>query len=352
MVRPVPIDGRPPAVGCTVKKDIVVIGTSAGGMEALIKLAGHLPASLGATVFVVCHLPPGLDSALPRFLDKAGPLRAAYAVDGKPFEPGRIYVAPADRHLLVEEGLMRVVHGPKENRFRPAVDPLFRSAAYVYGPRVVGVVLTGAMGDGTAGLWTIKLRGGTTVVQDPKEAHHASMPLSAIQNVKVDHVAPIAEIAALLSRLSREEVQPGKEPDVSEQKKTQLEIRAAAAEPGMKWQAILELGEQTAFTCPECHGVLTRIREGAIERYRCHTGHAFSPESLLASVTEQIELRLWDSLRALDEAAMLLDHVGDHVAAGGDAPAAETYYLEAKRARERCVLLRKLAGEPHPVEAP
>src|SRR5512138_1119018 len=169
------------------KKDIVVIGASAGGMAALEKVVGGLPADLAAAVFIVWHLSPGMKTLLPAVLSRAGPIRAAHPRDGDAIEPGRIYIAPNDRHMLLEKGYIRVTKGPKENRFRPAVDPLFRSAAYVYGPRAIGVVLSGALDDGTSGLWSIKLRGGTAVVQDPSDAMHRSMPLNALDHVAVDH---------------------------------------------------------------------------------------------------------------------------------------------------------------------
>jgi two-component system chemotaxis response regulator CheB len=147
---------------------------------------------------------PGTKSILPNVLAKSGPLPAGVPSDGDPIEAGRIYVAPNDHHMLVEKDYVRIAKGPKENRFRPAVDPLFRSAAYVYGPRVVGVVLTGAIDDGTAGLWTIKLRGGTAVGQEPADALVRSMPLNALQNVEIDYKLPAGEIGALLARITRE----------------------------------------------------------------------------------------------------------------------------------------------------
>src|SRR3954469_6718225 len=162
------------------RKDIVVVGASAGGMAALEKLAAGLARDFGAAVFVVWHLSPGVSSVLAAVLSRAGPLPAEHPRDGDAIKPGRIYVAANDHHLLLERGYMRVTKGPKENRFRPAVDPLFRSAAYVYGPRVTGVVLSGALDDGTAGLWTVKLRGGLAVVQSPEEALHPAMPQNAM----------------------------------------------------------------------------------------------------------------------------------------------------------------------------
>src|SRR5438128_12600914 len=169
------------------KKDIVVVGASAGGMAALEQLVAGLPRGLPASLFVVWHLAPGVKSVLPTLLARAGPLPACNPKDGDPIEPGRIYVGPNDHHMLLENGYIRVARGPKENRFRPAIDPLLRSAAYVYGPRAIGLVLSRALDDGTAGLWTIKLRGGVAVAQDPSDALFRSMPLSALDNGKVDH---------------------------------------------------------------------------------------------------------------------------------------------------------------------
>src|SRR5438128_4983989 len=190
------------------KKDIVVVGASAGGMAALEQLVAGLPRGLPASLFVVWHLAPGVKSVLPTLLARAGPLPACNPKDGDPIEPGRIYVGPNDHHMLLENGYIRVARGPKENRFRPAVDPLFRSAAYLYSTRVIGVVLSGALDDGTAGLWAIKLRGGTAVVQDPADAVHRSMPLNALDNVDVDHKLPAREIGPLLGRLVREQAAP------------------------------------------------------------------------------------------------------------------------------------------------
>ena len=186
------------------KHDIIVIGASAGGIEALIELFSVLPQDLPAAVFVVCHLSPQSEGVLPAALSRNGNLRAVNATDREQIIPGRVYVAPPDHHLLVEPGFVRVTQGPKENRFRPAIDPLFRSAAYAYGPRVIGVVLTGALDDGTAGLWAIKERGGLAIVQDPDDALFPSMPLSALTNVQVDYRVPLSEIAPLLVRLVSE----------------------------------------------------------------------------------------------------------------------------------------------------
>ena len=326
------------------KKDIVVIGASAGGMGALEKLVSGLPANLPAALFVVWHLSPGVKSVLPKVLSRAGPLPAVHPEDGDPIKPGRIYVAPNDHHLLLERGYVRVAKGPKENRFRPAVDPLFRSAAYVYGPRAVGVVLSGALDDGTAGLWAIKLRGGTAVVQDPEDAMHRSMPLNALDNVEVDHKLPAAEMGPLLARLTREEATP--EPLIAAAEREQMEAEVAIArERDPRVEDVMQYGELSPFTCPECHGVLTMFREGNIIRFRCHTGHALSSGTLLEATTEQVEDRLMDAMRALDETIMLLNKLGEEYAKQGNTAGAEQAYNRAREAYERSRPIREAALE-------
>ena len=319
-----------------------MIGASAGGMEALQKLVAPLPPDLPASIFVVWHLSPGARSILPSVLAKAGKLPAAMPKDGDRIERGRIYVAPNDHHLLIESGYIRVARGPKENRFRPAIDPLFRSAAYVYGTRVIGVVLTGALDDGTAGLWTIKLRGGTTIVQDPAEALIRSMPLSALDNVAVDHRVAVAEMGPLIARLVREPAAAPVEVPAGEQQKTQNEIRIAKEREALE-EDILRFGELSSFTCPECHGVLTMLREGSIIRFRCHTGHAFSSGALLASNTEDAQGRLWDAVRAVDETVFLLNKLGEEFAKSGDTAAAEKCFDKAREAHERIAPVREAA---------
>ena len=331
-------------------KDIVVIGASAGGMGALEKLVAGLPRDLPAAVFVVWHLSPGVRSVLSAVLTKAGTLRAATPNDGDSIEHGRIYVAPNDHHMLLERGYIRVTKGPKENRFRPAIDPLFRSAAYVYGPRVIGVVLTGALDDGTAGLWTIKLRGGTAVVQDPAEAAINSMPLNALRNVEVDHKLPVAEIGPLLGRLVEQSAPAARAISPEEQSKTRHEIRIAREENALE-ENVMEFGQLSPLTCPECHGVLTQLREGRIVRVRCHTGHAFSANTLLESNAEQVEARLWDAVRALDETVMLLNTLGEELTRSGELRAAELCFESARRAHERSRPIRAAATREDPVSA-
>ncbi len=326
------------------RKDIVVIGASAGGMEALQKLVARLPADLPAALFVVWHLSPGLKSILPSVLNRAGPLRALHPEDGDRIEPGRIYVAPNDHHMLLEKGYVRITKGPKENRFRPAVDPLFRSAAYVYGPRAIGVVLTGALDDGTAGLWTIKLRGGTAIVQEPADAIIRSMPLNALEHTAADYQLPAGEIGVLLARLVREEAGPEPALAAHETDKPRRVVKIADGADPLE-ENVMGFGELSPFTCPECRGVLTLLKEDRIVRFRCHTGHALSASSLLHGMGEIVEEKLWDGIRALDETVMLLNRLGEQLARTGDTRAAEQCFDKAREAHERAQAIREVAKQ-------
>jgi two-component system chemotaxis response regulator CheB len=281
--------------------DIVVIGASAGGVPTLQRLVGALPEDLRAALFVVLHLSAEARSELPAILGRAGPLRAVAAADGMPIEHGRIHVAPPDHHLLVEPERIVVTRGPRENRHRPAIDPLFRSAAWAYGPRVVGLVLSGTLDDGTAGLWAIKSCGGTTVVQEPGDALHPEMPQNALTHNRVDHRLPLDEMAPLLTRLAHEPVaaKPTRAPDSIHD-----ELEFARMRRGLHDQP--PRGTLTPFTCPSCHGALWELDEGGHLRYRCHTGHAFSHSSLLVEQGTQVEESIYTALRAVEEKSLAL----------------------------------------------
>src|SRR5215213_7659479 len=296
-------------------RDIIVIGASVGGIEALRAIAGGLPKDLPAAVFVVLHTSPEAPGILADILDRAGALPASFAVDGERILPGRIYVAPPDKHLVVEPNRVRLTRGPKENRFRPAVDPLFRSAAQVYGPRVIGVVLTGYLDDGTAGLWAVKQLGGTAIVQDPLEALAPSMPASAMRQVKVDYCLPVAEIAPQLVRLASRPLEEQGEYEVP--KEMDIEVRIAGEETALD-AGVLKLGEPSNYACPECHGVLLQLKEEKRIRFRCHTGHAYSVDSLLAEVTENVEDSLWNAIRSLEESVLLMRHMAEHLGENGN----------------------------------
>ncbi|GEO04845.1 protein-glutamate methylesterase [Adhaeribacter aerolatus] len=311
-----------------VKKDIIVIGSSAGGIKALVEFVKDLPPDFAASIFVAQHVAPYAESMLPYILSREGPLPAVHPQDGQGFNPGCIYVAPPDFHLLLEDGKILVKRGPKENRFRPSVDALFRSAAYVYGPRVIGVVLSGYLDDGTSGLWSIKRLGGTTIIQDPEDAAMPAMPTNVLEFVEVDHVVPIAALAALLSRLTTEPVTH--EPKVTKEDLDRLEIELAIARRDNAFQmGIIEKGELTPFTCPDCHGALTKLVEGNLIRFRCHTGHAYTISALLAEVTEAVESAMFQAMRGLEETNMLLEQLGKQFEGIQKQEAAELFYEKA-----------------------
>ena len=323
-------------------RNIIVVGASAGGFEALKTLVGSLPRDFGATVFIVWHISPDVRGVLPQVLNRFNTLPAAHPFDGETIAPNRIYVAPPDHHLLIEEGRVRVTRGPKENRFRPAVDPLFRSAAYAYNQRVIGVVLSGALDDGTAGLWTIKNRGGIAIVQDPRDAEVPSMPENALREVAIDYTVPISEMARLLVRLSQEQIAADQVSmkENGDDEKTNIEIRIAAEDSAFE-SGFMKLGALSPFTCPDCHGVLSTLKEGKRLRFRCHTGHAFSADSLLATVTENIEDSLYSAVRAIEESIMLLNHMGDHFAEVNQTKLAALYFKKANEIRERARIVRQ-----------
>ncbi|MES2704200.1 MAG: chemotaxis protein CheB [Bacteroidota bacterium] len=323
-----------------LKRNIIVIGASAGGFEALKQLAAGLPPDLDAAIFVVWHMSPDVRGILPQVLNKQNTLLAAHAYDKEPIKPGRIYVAPPDHHMLIDNDRIRLSKGPKENHFRPAVDPLFRSAAYHYASRVIGVVLSGALDDGSAGLWTVKQYGGLAVVQDPHDADVPSMPQNAMRAVAIDHVAAISEMASLLTRLSQQEAGLANNNDMNELRKTKLEI-GIALEDGDNSKELFKTGELTPYTCPECHGTLAAIKEGNGMRFRCHTGHAFSADSLLTLLTENVGDLLWTTIRSMQESIALLNHMGDHFAEANARKEAALYFRKANEVKERLELVRK-----------
>jgi len=321
------------------KKDIIVIGASAGGFEAIQEIIGNLPADLQAAIFIVWHMSPNVRGLLPEVLNKKNTLKAAHAVDNEPIQHGRVYVAPPDHHLMIQKEFVRITKGPKENRFRPAVDPLFRSAAYYCGGRTTGIVLSGALDDGTAGLWTIKQCGGTAIVQDPSDAEVPSMPENALKAVEADHVLPVSEIAPLLVNLVNQAPQQ-KEIDMKDQKRTEMEVRVALEDQAYA-KELFSQGELTPYTCPECHGVLSSFQEGGRIRFRCHTGHAFSADALLASITQVIEESLWNAVRNVQESILLLNHMGDHFAEVNQPKLAAMFFRKAQEAEQRAIQVRQ-----------
>jgi two-component system, chemotaxis family, protein-glutamate methylesterase/glutaminase len=279
----------------SLNRDIIVIGASAGGVQALQRLAGALPADLPAAIFVVLHIWPSSESFLPAILARSGPLRVVEATDGAPIEPGTIYVAPSDLHLMIEADRVLVNRGPKENRTRPAINPLFRSAAASYRNRVIGVILSGTLDDGSAGLWAIKQCGGISVVQS--DAAFDQMPRNAVENVEVDYHIPLEQIGPLLNRLSREAIAKDGRP-VPEV----VHISNEGAKMKISGFRLDEVGKRSALSCPDCGGALWEVEEGVLQ-YRCHVGHGYSAEALQAAENVAIEEALWSAARALKESA-------------------------------------------------
>jgi two-component system chemotaxis response regulator CheB len=321
------------------KRDIIVIGASAGGFEAIKTLVKGLSAQLEAAILIVWHMSPDVKGILPYVINKLHGIPAANAYDRELITPGRIYVAPPDRHMLIVDDYLRVTKGPKENRFRPAIDPLFRSAAYRYGNRVIGIILSGALDDGTAGLWTVKKHGGVAIVQDPANAEVASMPESAIRGVNVDYTLSVEEMPHLVSKLCSETIAFRNHYNVEKNRRTEEEIRIALQDE--LYTAGVQLGKLTPFTCPECHGVLSMIKEDEMIRYRCHTGHAYSAASLLQSISHNIEDSLWNAIRGIEESIALLNHLGDHFAELNQTHLAALYFKKAQETFVRSGLARK-----------
>ncbi|HWP86525.1 MAG TPA: chemotaxis protein CheB, partial [Burkholderiales bacterium] len=243
-----------------------------------------------------------------------------------------IYVAPPDHHLLIEDSHVAVKRGPKENRFRPSVDALFRSAAYVYHSGAIGVVLSGALNDGTSGLWTIKRLGGTSIVQAPADAINPSMPLNALQNVEIDHTEPVSRIPEVLMAKVKQPI-AATPAAAAELRRVEIEHAIAAGNYPLD-TGVLELGQASRYACPECNGVLGRIEEGVITRFRCHTGHAYTQEALLSSIQENSEETLAQTVTALEEGAMLLAEMGSRRRTEGNSSEAEEFFRKAERAKE------------------
>jgi two-component system, chemotaxis family, protein-glutamate methylesterase/glutaminase len=321
-----------------VNKDIVVVGASAGGIEALQVLVGDLPRDFKGSLFVVLHTGASSPNILAQILSRAGPLPVRTGEEGERIKPGHIYTAPADHHLLLDPaGYVRLSRGPKENRFRPAIDPLFRSAAHAFGTRVVGVILTGFLDDGTAGLWAVKERGGTAIVQHPEEAIASSMPLNALKHVEVDHIAHLREIAPLLVRLANTAAKEKEAKPMSKEMEAEVKI---AREDNALESGIMQWGEPSVYACPECHGVLLQLKEGSNLRFRCHTGHAYSVETLLDEFHEQTEETLWNAIRSIEESVLLMGRMAKHLKEHQHTDAAEALLNKAREAQERAKLVR------------
>jgi two-component system chemotaxis response regulator CheB len=316
--------------------DIIVIGASAGGVEALLALIPDLPADLPASIFVVMHI--GRASHLASILQKRSQLDVRQAKAGERIERGTVYVAAPGAHLLLHDGHVMVRKGPRENMVRPAIDPLFRSAAITFGGRVIGVVLSGALNDGTAGLRAIKRCGGLAVVQDPKDAVVAEMPGSALRYVGIDHVAKIAEMGDLLTRLAEERA--GVTPEIP----LDIRLETAIAAQEIDDMAIEEkLGVRSPFTCPDCGGTLWEIENGDLLRYRCHVGHAYTAEAVSSGQAREAEYMLEALQRANQERAALARRMAEKERERDNNKLADLLAARAKEYDQYADLVRQLA---------
>jgi two-component system chemotaxis response regulator CheB len=320
-----------PGNGC----DVVVVGASAGGVEALTRFVRGLPADFPAPVLVVLHVPSTGRSLLPEILSRSGPLPARHAENGQPLDPGTIYVAPPDEHMTVSGGRVELTHGPRENGHRPAVDPLFRSASLAYDGRAAGVILSGTLDDGTAGLAWIKLRGGTTLVQDPEDALYTGMPCSAIEHVQPEYVERVEQLVDTLVRLAAATGRrPAKEASMDPAPTPSTE----QAQPG----------EIAPFQCPDCGGTLWESETSGITTYRCRVGHAYAVNSLLAKHAETVEGTLWTAYRALEEKAAMSHRIARRLRERKREESAARFDRQAETATRQAEELKRILDDLEP----
>jgi two-component system, chemotaxis family, protein-glutamate methylesterase/glutaminase len=317
---------------------VAVIGASAGGVEALVNVARSLPASMPVAILVVLHMPSGASSRLPEIIGRAGPLPATAARDGQRLRAGRIMVAPPDWHLHITDDRVFLRDGARENGFRPAIDPLFRSAARALGPRAIGVLLSGTLDDGVAGLAAIQAMGGATVVQDPTDAIAGALPEAALEVLVPDHVEPAHRIGPILASWAERPLQ-------AELPETDPTTEALLADP----QDLP--AEGVDLSCPDCGGALQGIAAGSLPRYRCRVGHVFSPASLLDGKSTELEAALWAAVRTLEESATISRRLAERSRAGGAVAAARRFEARQEDAARRADVVRQAietfdGGEP------
>ncbi len=347
----VPTELALPSAGSAANHDVVVVGCSAGGVEALRSLVAALPADLPATLLVVLHLPrTNGPSLLPEILARASALPVRGAVDGAPLTPGTIVVAPPDRHLALRGGRIVLSAGPAENGCRPAVDVLFRSAAHDLGSRVVAVVMTGNLDDGSAGLRAVVRHGGEAVVQDPDDALFPGMPRNALEAVPTARTAKLDELAAVVAELVGTPAPSVAPPDEAERDSAEVELSLGAF-PGPRTDD--HPGRPSAWSCPDCTGVLWEVPDGPLLRFRCRTGHAWSAESLLHQQDQGVDAALWMALRALEERHALSLRVAEGAERAGRSWSAEHFGARADEAAAHAAVLRRLLVDgPGPVPLP
>ena len=316
-----------------------MIGASAGGVDALRTIIPKIPADFPAPVFIVVHIPPEVPSLLARILERHAALRVEEAADGVRWKRGVIYVASPDCHLVLQDGVIRSARGPRENRHRPAIDPLFRSAALHFGPRAIGVVLTGSLDDGTAGAVAIKKRGGRVVIQDPSEAMFPSMPASVMEHVEVDAVVTIETLVPTLIEMLNAPVadavaKPGRD--------LELEVRMATLESDALEEEERP-GKPSPYSCPDCGGVLWEIDDaGDLTRYRCRVGHSFSPDTMVAAQSDQLEEALWSAVKTLEETVRLSRRIAENERRRGHEWMAARFEEKEREAAARAETIRRV----------
>lgn len=328
---------------------IIVIGGSAGSLEALKTILGCLPNGFPASVFVVLHLSPDFPSMLPSLLSRIGHLPASNPADGEHIQPARVYVARPDHHMTIENGRVRMLRGPRENRHRPAIDPLFRTAAREYGPRLIGVVLSGLQDDGAAGLFAVKQRGGIAIVQDPRHASFNAMPDHAIEYAKPDYILPSRDIASVLvhlaernqaeSDMARKNISHKSNGRKSKYRKAEAAAQNPAANQDVAYPSEGE-GVPSVFACPECHGVLWELKDSKMVRFRCRVGHSFGSDSLTRELSIASESALWAAVRALEEKAALQRRVAENI--GNDRSMSMRLFDQSESDLANAVLIREM----------
>ncbi len=327
------------------QRDVIVIGGSAGALGPLKTIVQHLPVGFGASLLVVLHTRSSGNGALPQILSHISKLPVRFARRDEPLRHGHIYIAPPDLHLIVAADELRLVHGPRENGFRPAIDPLFRTAARELQARVAGIILSGALSDGTYGLSLIKQHGGVAIVQDPAEADVASMPNNALAAVDVDYVLPAMEIAAKITELTEarpstlhpgETPMPRREDDLEPQLPTVTEVSEMED----------RFGAASSLTCPDCGGALWEVQDGRVHRYQCHTGHQFAPDALDAEQRDAVDGALWSAMRVLEEHAELKMRLARRAADNGLQAVSEGFLEGAQDARAQAQQIRSLLFTP------
>ncbi len=328
-----------------------MIGGSTGSIEALGHLLGSLPADLPAAIFVVVHTTAQGPGLLPKVLSRAGTMPAIHPQDGERLRPGQIYVAPPDHHLLLgRSDIIHVRRGPRENGARPAIDPLFRTAASAgYGPRMIAVVLSGYLDDGAAGLYAVRKRGGVAIVQDPNDALAGDMPVHALEYAGADYILEAGQIGTKLAELVSE---PGKVVTMKKKRGARPASRDEAEAPPNAFAAHSDEGDgnPSVFACPECHGVLWEIKEGGSVRYRCRTGHGYSETTLDEELSKAAESALWAAMRALEEKASMTRRMAD--AARGPEGWKKRLREQAESVAAHAGVIRKMIiGEPVEVRA-